>query len=149
GCVHGPPGPPPGGAGRWLGPRVRMRPVRHAEPRCRRLLPGLGHRGAAGAGPHRGNGQPRPGRPPRRLGGRLRLAPATSPAALTTRPVHPRYLVTPARVSGFTYAPTLRPRDPAGQGHMSGSSVTDGPRDGPGRVPRDAASTVGLAWTYL
>ncbi|HEX3306275.1 MAG TPA: hypothetical protein VHS32_08530 [Streptosporangiaceae bacterium] len=56
-------------------PGPRWRPVRHAEPRCRRLLPGLGHRGAAGAGRHRGNGQPRPGRRRRRLGGRRRLAP--------------------------------------------------------------------------
>ena len=49
----------------------------------------------------------------------------------------------------YAYASTIRPPDPAGQGRMSGSAVTDGPRDGTGRVPRDAASTVGLAWTYL
>ena len=32
----------PGRTGRWPGPRVRMPPVRHAEPRRRHLLPRLG-----------------------------------------------------------------------------------------------------------
>jgi hypothetical protein len=44
--------------------------LRHAEPRRRHLLPGLGHRGAAGAGRHRGDGQPRPGRRRRGPGSR-------------------------------------------------------------------------------
>ena len=84
--------------GRRPGPRVRMRPVRHPGPRRRHLLPGLGHRGAAGAGPHRGDGQPRPGGRRRHPGGRRRLVSAPRLPALTRRHHPPQ----PPCASGLT-----------------------------------------------
>ena len=71
----------PGRPGRRAGARVRMRPVRRAEPAGRRLLPGLGYRGAGGAGRDRGNGQPDPGRRRRGRGDRRRLVPGGGLAA--------------------------------------------------------------------
>src|SRR5690242_16126600 len=64
-----------------------MRPVRHAEPGSRRLLPGLGHRGTGSAGCDRGDGQPDPGGRRRGRGNRRRLVPGGRPAAPAISPV--------------------------------------------------------------
>src|SRR5690242_12434391 len=64
-----------------------MRPVRHAEPGSRRLLPGLGYRGAGSAGRDRGDGQPDPGGRRRGRGDRRRLVPGGRPAGPAVSPV--------------------------------------------------------------